>query len=62
MNLNSYDITAKFVREMENILVWIAEGKIDKDLLRSLIESLIYEDDYEEELKLRLFSAISAGE
>ena len=62
MNLNGYDITAKFVREMENIVVWIAECKIDKNLLRSLIESLIYEDDYDEELKLRLFSAISAGE
>ena len=62
LDLNGYDITAKFVREMENIVVWIAEGKIDKNLLRSLIESLIYEDDYDEELKLRLFSAISAGE
>ena len=47
---------------MENIVVWIAEGKIDKDLLRSLIESLIYEDDYDEKLKLRLFLAISASE
>lgn len=62
LDLNGYDITAKFVREMENIVVWIAECKIDKNLLRSLIESLIYEDDYDEELKLRLFSAISAGE
>jgi death on curing protein len=59
LDLNGYDITGKFVQEMENIVVWLAEGKIGKDLLGSLIESLIYEDDYNESLKLRLFLAIS---
>jgi death on curing protein len=62
LELNGYDITTKFVREMENIVVWLAEGKIDKELLRALIESLIYEDDYDEALKLRLFLAVSTGE
>jgi death on curing protein len=59
LDLNGYDITGKFVREMENIVVWLAERKIDKDLLGALIESLIYEDDYNEALKLRLFLAVS---
>jgi death on curing protein len=59
LDLNGYNITGKFVMEMENIVVWLAEGKIDKDLLGSLIESLIYEDDYNEALKLRLFLAVS---
>jgi death on curing protein len=45
--------------EMENIVVWLAENKIKEDLLKDLIESLIYEDDYSEELKLRLFLAVS---
>jgi death-on-curing protein len=59
LQLNGYDLTKKFVKEMENIVVWLAEGKIDKDLLGVLVESLIYEDDYNETLKLRLFLAVS---
>jgi hypothetical protein len=39
----------------------LAENKIKEELLRDLIESLIYEDDYNEELKLRLFLAVSVG-
>ena len=58
LKINGYEIAQKFVREMENIVVWIAENKIDKDLLRELIESLIYEDDYNESLKLKLLLAI----
>jgi death on curing protein len=61
LELNGYGITKKFVREMENIVVWLAENKIKEELLRDLIESLIYEDDYNEELKLRLFLAVSVG-
>jgi death on curing protein len=59
LELNGYSITKKFVMEMENIVVWLAENKIKEDLLKDLIESLIYEDDYSEELKLRLFLAVS---
>jgi death on curing protein len=59
LELNGYSITKKFVREMENIVVWLAENKIKEELLRDLIESLIYEDDYNEELKLRLLLAVS---
>ncbi len=59
LELNGYSITKKFVIEMENIVVWLAENKIKEDLLKDLIESLIYEDDYSEELKLRLFLAVS---
>jgi death on curing protein len=59
LELNGYRITKKFTREMENIVVWLAENKIKEELLRDLIESLIYEDDYNEELKLRLLLAVS---
>jgi death on curing protein len=59
LELNGYSITKKFVMEMENIVVWLAENKIKENLLKDLIESLIYEDDYSEELKLRLFLAVS---
>jgi death on curing protein len=59
LELNGYNITKKFVIEMENIVVWLAENRIQKDLLRDLVESLIYENDYNEELKLRLFLTVS---
>jgi death-on-curing protein len=39
-------------------VVWVAEGVIDKDLLFQIIESILYEDDYSEELKLAIFEAI----
>lgn len=43
---------------MENIVVWVASNAIDKDLLHKLISSIIYEDDYSEELKLELYRAL----
>jgi death on curing protein len=60
LELNGYEhLVQKFTIEMENIVVWVAESKIEKDLLGDLIESLIYEEDYSESLKLRLAIAIS---
>lgn len=43
---------------MENIVVWLAEGKVSKELLQKLITSLIVEDEYPEELKLELLESI----
>lgn len=48
----------RFIREMENISIHVAAGKIDKDLLYRIVQSLIYEDDYSEELKLDIVQAI----
>jgi len=59
LELNGYDwCVKKFVREMENIAVWVAEGKISKTLLLKLIVSLIMDDEYPEALKLELIEAI----
>ena len=60
LELNGYDYVVQyFAMEMENIAVWLAEGKIDKELLADIVESLIYEEDYSEELKLKIATAIS---
>jgi len=49
----------KFIREMENISYHLAAGKIDKVLLRDIIEAVInQETDENEELKLRVLHAI----
>lgn len=59
LKLNGYDfMIEKFVIEMENISVWLAEGKISKELLGELIESLIFEEDFSEVLKLKLAIAL----
>lgn len=44
---------------MENIVVDVADNRIDKDLLLEIITSLLYEDDYSEELKLKIIDAKS---
>jgi death on curing protein len=59
LELNGYGfVVKKFVLEMENISVWLAEGKISKEFLCELIESLIFEDDFSEVLKLKLARAV----
>lgn len=60
LELNGYDyVVTKFVHEMENIAVYVADNVVTKDLLRDVITSLLYEDDYAESLKLALITAIS---
>lgn len=55
LELNGFDyIGSRFIREMENITVCVAEDIIDKDMLHELIYSIIYDDDYPEELKIRM--------
>lgn len=60
LELNGYDYcVTTFILRMENIVVWVAEGKIEKDLLGEMICSLIEEVDYNESLKLRIIEAVS---
>jgi death-on-curing protein len=47
----------RFISEMENIAVDVADNRINKDLLFEIICSIIYEDDYTEELKLKIIYA-----
>ena len=57
LELNGYHfVVKKFIIEMENIAVLVAEGKVSKDLLCELIESILFEDDYSESLKLKLLN------
>ena len=49
--------TMRFLAEMENVAVDVADNRIDKDLLFEVINSIIYEDDYSEELKLKIIYA-----
>ncbi len=53
-------IVSKFIREMENISYHVASGAIDKDLLFEVIHSVINEPEINEEIKLKIFEAISS--
>ena len=44
---------------MENISYHVASGAIDKNLLFEVINSVINEPEINEELKLKIFEAIS---
>lgn len=60
LELNGYDYAiSRFVREMENIAVWVADNVISKDLLMKIIQSLIYEDDYSESIKLAIVDSLN---
>jgi len=57
--LNGYVFIARrFIQEMENISYHVAAGKIDKDFLKEIITSIIYEPGYPEDLKLKIYDAI----
>ncbi len=49
----------KFIIEMENIAVTVADNVIDKNLLQEIITSIINEVDYNEGLKLKIIEALS---
>jgi len=60
---NGYlDAAQRFLYKMETISYHVAASRIEKELLRDIIDSIIYEEDYSEEIKLRLLSCMSANE
>ncbi len=55
-------VVSRFLQEMENISYHVAAGNIDKDFLREIITSIINEQEFSEDLKLRIYNAIKDGE
>ena len=63
LHFNGFEnLTSKFIIEMENIAVYVADNKIDKDLLSEIITSFINEDDYSEHLKLKIIDQLGSTE
>ena len=61
MEVNGLDmITSKFIIEMENIAVAVADNLIGKDILFEIIKSILGENEYGEELKLKIIKALEA--
>lgn len=63
LSLNGYLFCIKrFLAEMENISYHLAAGRIEKELLDRLIQSILNgEDDFEESLKMEYLLAIENG-
>jgi death on curing protein len=59
LEVNGLDIlVSKFIIEMENIAVAVADNLIDKEFLREIIDSIINEEEYSEDLKLRIIGCL----
>ncbi len=48
----------RFIKEMENIAVHVADNKIDKDLLHEIISELIYGTEFSESIRLKIAIAL----
>lgn len=63
LELNGLDYCVdRFIIQMENISVHVADNRIDKDLLYEIIYSIINEDDFSEELRIKIIDAIDQEE
>jgi death-on-curing protein len=63
LELNGLEYCAdRFIIEMENIAVHVADNRIDKDLLHEIIYSIINEDEFSEELRLKIIDATNQEE
>jgi death on curing protein len=59
LEVNGLDVFVdKFIIEMENIAVTVADNIINKDLLLEIINSIINEEEYSEELKLKIVHSL----
>jgi death-on-curing protein len=52
------ELANKFVIEMENIAVAVADNLIDKETLHEIITSILNEEDYCESLKLKIVDSL----
>lgn len=58
LNNGYLSIIQRFASKMEMVSYQLAAGRITKELLREIIASIVNEEDYSEELKIRIKNAI----
>jgi death-on-curing protein len=60
---NGYlEAASRFLFKMEVVSYHVAANNIDKELLGRIIDSVVYQDDYSEELKLELLECLSGNQ
>lgn len=50
----------RFAHKMEMVSVHVAAGRINKDLLREIIVSILIEEEYSDSLKIKIMNSIQA--
>lgn len=59
LQINGFDfLVGKFIREMENIVVYVADNKIDKELLYGIVCEIIQRNEYSDTLKFKIINAL----
>jgi len=59
LELNGFEfIVDSFIKRIENFTIYVANGKLDKEFLTEITKSLLYEDDFSEELKIKIVNSI----
>lgn len=59
LEINGYGYCIeRYILEMENIVVWLAESKISDNLLLEILRSIIEEDEFSEGLKLEIIESV----
>ena len=51
-------LAEKFLIQMENVVVDVAAGKINKNLLKEIIEAIFFEEENKEELLFKIYKAL----
>lgn len=58
LNIFDDNLVKKYIRELENIAVLVADNKISKDVLFEIISCLISYEEYNEELRLKIYNSM----
>lgn len=59
LNINGYSYCSDtFIEEMENIVLWVAQGLIDEELLREVVDAIISNNVLTENVKVKLASLL----
>ena len=62
LTLNGYDhCLSTFMEEMENVVVWVADNRVDKELLKDIVQDIVMLES-REETKLALAKAVGDQE
>jgi death on curing protein len=63
LQINGYSgMVGKYIIEMENIVLWVAKGYINKEFLSSIVNSLMREGNISEEIKLKIYEILDDEE
>jgi death-on-curing protein len=63
LQINGYSgIVGKFIVEMENIVLWVAKGFINKEFLSLIVYCLMTEGTLSEDIKLKIYETLDEEE